>query len=140
MRQAHHHHIQRLFRLPGIQPGRQGIFVINVHRKIGHHSEHLLARKLLKLNKPRAQQRCVAPEFIDDQSRNARTLHFFQQSHRTVELGKYAAPVDVPSQQHRCIHRPGQAHIHNVVRLQINLCRLPAPSITTRSYSSARES
>ena len=52
-----------------------------------------------------------------------RPLLRLQQRHRAVELREHAAPVDVPDQQHRRIHQLCQAHVDDVVLLQVDLRR-----------------
>ena len=54
---------------------------------------------------------------------NARALLLFQQRHRAVKLGEHAAPVDVAHQQHRRIHQLCQAHVDDVVRLEVDFRR-----------------
>ena len=65
----------------------------------------------------------IAPELVDDEPPDAGTLVGFQQLHSAVQLGEYAAAVDIARQQHRRIHQLCKAHVHDIVGFQVDLRR-----------------
>ena len=77
--------------------------------------------------KARAQNFHVAAEFIDDEALNAGPLLRLQQLHRAVQLGEDAAPVDIARQQDRRIHQLCQAHVDDIVDLEVDLRRAARP-------------
>ena len=95
--------------------------------KIRDHPRHRDPGPLLQHAQSRLQDGDVSAELIDDQSPDALPLLFFQQHDRPDELGKYTAPVDIPGQQDRCVHKLCQSHIYNIILLQIDLCRAARP-------------
>lgn len=93
--------------LVGVHPGGQTVLIVDVHPGIGNHAHHRQAGKFLQLGKAGAQNVHIAPEFADDQALDPLALLFVQQRHCTIQLSKYAAPVDIACQQHRLGERPG---------------------------------
>lgn len=123
MRQPDHRHIHRAVSLVGVHPGGQTVLIVDVHPGIGNHAHHRQAGKFRQLGKAGAQNVHIAPEFVDDQALDPLALLFVQQRHCTIQLSKYAAPVDIACQQHRRIHQLGQTHVHDVVFPQIDFRR-----------------
>ena len=91
--------------------------------KIRDHPRHRDPGPLLQHTQPRLQNGDISAELIDDQSPDTLPLLFFQQHDRPDELGKYAAPVDIPGQQDRRVHELCEPHIDNIILLQIDLGR-----------------
>ena len=125
--QTHHRRIDGAASFGLVQPGRQGILVVDLHPDIGHHPQHRHPGLFFQGGQAGTQDRRVAPEFVDHQALDAGPLVGVQQGHRAVQLGKHPAPVDIPCQQHRRIHHPGQAHVDDVVRLEVDLSRAARP-------------
>ena len=106
-----------------MQPRCLGILIIQLHPGIGHHPQHRHPGQLFQHGEPRLKQRNIPPEFIDDGARNTSAFLRLQQRHRTIELGKYPAGVNVPHQQHRRIYQLCKAHVDDIICLQIDLRR-----------------
>ena len=116
MRQAHHCRIQRLDRFIALQPLGQRVLVLDIRAGVGYDSQHRQVGLFFQHGKAGSQNFHVPAKFIDDQSADARTLVRFQQRHCAVQLGKHAAAVNVPHQQHRGVHQLGKPHIDDIVR------------------------
>ena len=90
---------------------------------VRYHAEHRLAGQLLELRQTRPEDFHVAAEFVDDKAADARLLVLVEQLDRAVERSEHAAAVDVPDEQHRCVHELRKSHVHDVVLLEIDLGR-----------------
>lgn len=123
MRQSHNGDIQRFYGTFLFQPRRERVLVLDIHFQIRHYAYHRQAGLFFQHRQTRAQDLHIPAEFIDDKSFDPCPLIGFQQFHRTVQLRKHAAPVDIPCQQHRGVHQLCQPHIDDVVGLQVNLGR-----------------
>ena len=121
VRQPDDGEVQRLDRFVGIQPFGERILVLDVHLQVGHDAQHRQMSLLFQHGKAGAQDLDIAPEFVDDEPLDAGAFVRLQQRYGAVQLGKNAAPVDVARQKHRCVHEPGEAHVHDVVGLQVDL-------------------
>ena len=125
--QTNHSNIQRLFPTLIFQTGSQRILVVHIDSKIRHHTQHRDSRFFLQHGEARAQNCFISPELIDNQAADARPLLLFQQSHRTVQLGEHAAPVNISRQQHRRVHQFRHAHVDNIIGAQVDLGRAARP-------------
>ena len=123
VRQADDGHIQRLDRVPGVQPLGEGILILDFHMQIRHNAQHRQPRLFLQHRQTGAQDIHIAAKLVDYQPRDARALLRLKQRNRAVKLGEHAAPVDVPGQQHRRVHQLGQPHVYDVVRLEVDFRR-----------------
>ena len=123
MRQADDRRVQRLFAVPHLEALAQGVLILDVHLQVRHDAHHGQMGLFFQHRKAGAQNFYVSTEFIDDESLDAPAFFFFQQLHRAVELGEHAAPVDVAHQKHRRVHHFGEAHVHDVLALEVDLCR-----------------
>ena len=123
MRQAQDGDIQRLDRSFCIQPVGEGVLVLDLHPQVRHYAQHGQLRFFFQHGKAGPQDLHIAPELVDDQAPDAGTLVGFQQFHSAVQLGEYAAAVDIARQQHRRIHQLCKAHVHDIVGFQVDLCR-----------------
>ena len=123
MRQPHDCHIQRLYGLFAAKPFGKGVLVFNICIQIRHNAQHRQPGFVLQHGKAGAQDLNITTEFIDDKPLDAASLPLLKQRNRSVQLGKHPAAVDIPRQQHRRIDQLCQAHIDNVIRLQIDFSR-----------------
>ena len=123
MRQTDDSDVQRLFAVPHLEALAQGVLVLDVHLQVRHDAHHGQMGLFFQHRKAGAQDLHVATKFIDDKPLDALAFFFFQQLHRAVKLGEHAAPVDVAHQKHRRIHHLSEAHIHDVLAFQVDLCR-----------------
>ena len=123
MRQAQDGDIQRFDGAFCLQTIRERILVLDLHPQIRHHTHYGQVRFLFQHGKAGPQDLHIAPELVDDEAPDAGTLVGFQQLHSAVQLGEYAAPVDIARQQHRRIHQLCKAHVDDIIRLQVDLCR-----------------
>ena len=122
-RQTDHHNIHQF---PGgfaFQSFTEAILVINIHMGIGDHPCHWYTAQHLQAIQPRLQNGTVPPELIDDGPLDSLPFLRLQKRHRSVQLRKNTAPVDISYQQHRCIHQPGQPHIDDIPLFEVDLCR-----------------
>ena len=123
MRQAQDGDIQRFDGAFCFQTIRERILVLDLHPQIRHHTHYGQVRFFFQHGKAGPQDLHIAPELVDDEPPDAGTLVGFQQLHGAVQLREYAAPVDIARQQHRCIHQLCKAHVNDIIRLQVDLCR-----------------
>ena len=100
---------------------RQTVLVVNVHMEVGHHPRHRHAAEVLQLLDARLQDGHVPPELVDDGPLDPGPLVGLQKGHGAIELGKDAAPVDVPHQEHGGVGQLRHAHVHDVVLLEVDL-------------------
>ena len=122
-RQPDDRDVDQLPRRVARKPLRQAVLIVDVRRRVRHHTRHRHAAERLELPQPRLQNGPVAAELVHDRPLDARTLVRLQQRDRPVELREHAAPVDVPDQQHRRVHQLCQPHVHKIVLLQVDLRR-----------------
>ena len=120
-RHTDHRDIQKLPLRGAAEPLGQAVFIVDVHMGVGDDPRHRDAAQLLQRLQPRFQNGPVAPELVDHHALDAAALILLQQRHCTIELGEYAAPVDVAYQQHRRVYQLGKPHVHNVILLEIDL-------------------
>ena len=125
--QTNHSDIQRLFPALIFQTGSQRILVVHIDPKIRHDTQHGDARFFLQHSETGTQDGLIAPKFIDNQAADTGPLLLFQQSNRAVQLGKYAAPVNISRQQHRRVHQLRHAHVDNIVGTQVDFGRTARP-------------
>ena len=119
--QADHRDVYQLAGGVPAEPLGEAVLVVDVHMGIGHDPHHRHAAQLFQDLQPRGQNTAVTPEFIDDRALDPGFFILLQQGDGTVKLGEHAAPVDVAHQQHRRVHQLGQAHVDNVLLLQVDL-------------------
>ena len=105
---------------------------------IRHDARHRHAAQLLERFEPRLQDLLISTEFVDDGAADARSLVRLEQRHGAVELREHAAAVNVADEEHRRVHELREAHVHDVLLLEIS-AGLPAPSMTRISFSAASE-
>ena len=103
---------------PGLQ--RDAVLILKVNFKPRHNAQHRHAGQRLDLLDPRAQERHIAAEFIDNHAFHPRSLLGLQQRQRAVNRGKYPAAVDVGHQDHRALRHFGHAHIDDIAVAQVN--------------------
>ncbi|CAB5603692.1 Uncharacterised protein [Pseudomonas aeruginosa] len=122
-RQHRHHHLQarpdlgRLARVDGVL--RLQVQVAD----IGQHAEHRLAGARLQPVEAGLQQGDVAAEAIDDEALDPLPLRVGEQFQGADQVGEDPAAVDIGDQDHRAIHRFGEAHVGDVVGAQVDLRR-----------------
>ena len=121
MRQADHSYIQDAATYGLLQTGGKAVLIVNVRTHPGHHAQHRDARQLLQLPQAGAQQLHIAAKFVDDRALHAPPLFLPEQSNGAVELGEYAAAVDVSRQQYRGVDYFRKAHVHDVIRPEVDL-------------------
>ena len=109
------------------QTGRQGVLFIQIQRHIGDHPQYRDLGFLLQHFQSWLEKCHIPPKLIDDAAHHSVLLIWLQQRQGSIELGKHPAPINVPHQQDRCVHQPGQPHVDNVIRFQIDLRRTPRP-------------
>ena len=117
VRQPHNGNIQRFYGIFLLQTLREGIFVLDIHFQVRHHTHDGQAGLFFQHRKAGAQNFYITTEFVDNQAADPRALTRFQQLHRAVQLGKHTAAVDISGQQHRRVDQPGKAHVDDVVGL-----------------------
>ena len=86
-----------------------------------HHAENRLAGGPLQIAVRIGQQRRVAPELVDRETREQFAFGGRQRRIGAEKRGVHAAPVDVPGQQHLGPGVGGHVHIHDVVGLEVHL-------------------
>ena len=91
--------------------------------QIRHHAGDRHAGDLLNHGKPWGQNCFIPAEFIDHKALDKRAFRLLQKEHGSGERCKYTSAVDIPDQQHRRADKPGQPHIDDIIRLQINFSR-----------------
>ena len=113
---------------PGLVQDRgQGILVVDLRPGIGDHPQHRDAGLLLQHGETGPQDLHIAPELVDDRADDPLPLLRLQKRYRPEQLGKHPAAVDVSHQEHRGVHQLRQTHVHDIVRLQIDLRRTARP-------------
>ena len=101
----------------------KAVLIVDVEPSVRHNAYDRPAGQLLELCQTRPEDFHIAAEFVDDKAADARLLVLVQQLDRAVERGEHAAAVDVPDEQHRCVHELRKSHVHDVVLLEIDLGR-----------------
>ena len=125
--QADHRHVQGLPLPSSRKVLGEAVLFIQIQLHPGHHPYHRHMGQLLQLGQTGAEDLHVAPEFVDDSPLHHSPLIRLQQGHGPVKGSKDTAPVDVTRQQHRRPRHPGHPHIHDVLRLQVDLCGAAGP-------------
>ena len=126
--EADHRDLHRLSRGRPVGPGQlggQGVLVVDIQLHIGHDAHDRDAAPLLQHLHAGVQDGLVAAEFIDDHALEQGLLVRLQQHLGAQELGEDSAPVDVAGQQDRGPDRLCQAHVDDVVRLEVDLRGTP---------------
>ena len=122
-RQSRHHHPQRIKSL-GALIGVDRILGLQMQiMQVRQYTQHRLAGMRFQPVQAGLQQRDIAAKTIDDKALDPRLLALREQCQRTDQVGKHPALVDVGNQNHRAIHRFGKAHVGDITRAQIDLCR-----------------
>ena len=121
----HHRHINRVIAFRRrFRPETHRVFFRNVNViEIRHHACDWHPGAFVQEFQPRRQQRRIAPELIDHVPAHQRPFLRLQQNHRSDELSKDSAAVDVADEQHGCIGVKGHPHVDDVVVLEIDLGR-----------------
>ena len=101
----------------------KAVLIVDVYIHHGYHPCHRLPGQLLQHLQAAVQQRNVTPELVNHGGLDHIPLLRIQQSHRSVELGKHPAPVNVSHQQYRCTGDLCHAHVDKIIFFQIDLCR-----------------
>ena len=121
--QTDHRNIQKLPLLSPVKPPGKAVLLIHIHVDIGNDSRHRDAAQTLKDLYARLQNFTIPPKFIDDRGLHPAAFLRFQKRHCPVKLREYAAPVDVAHQHHRRVHQLCQAHVDNILLLEIDFRR-----------------
>ncbi len=109
-----------------IRPGPEAERVLRVQPQPGRprqHAEHRPAGEVAQPVQARLQQSGVAAELVHHEPGDQRLVLGAEQGEGAVQGGQRAAPVDVGDHDHRQARRPGQAHVRDVVRAQVDLGR-----------------
>ncbi|MNF88370.1 hypothetical protein D3C84_708630 [compost metagenome] len=69
------------------------------------------------------QQGNVAAEAVDHEAAHPRLLGRREQLEGADQMGEHAALVDVGDQDHRAVHRLGEAHVGDIAGAQVDLGR-----------------
>ena len=94
-----------------------GRLVLELHPQVRHYAQHGQLRFFFQHGKAGPQDLHIAPELVDDEPPDAGTLVGFQQLHSAVQLGEYAAAVDISDQKHRCFCKLCNTHIDDIILL-----------------------
>ncbi len=122
-RQHRHHHLQDLGGFAGLAH-IDGIFGLQVQiHQVRQHAQYRLAGALLQPVQPRLQQRDIAAKTVDDEALHARLLAFREQRQGPDQVCEHATLVDISDQDHRAVHRLGEAHVGDITGAQIDLRR-----------------
>ena len=106
--------LQHLHRILGLQ--------VEVHQ-VRQHAEHRLAGTRFQPVQPRLQQGDVAAEAVDHEAFDPRLLARRKQLQGADQVGEHPALVDIGDQQHRAVHRLGEAHVGDVAGPEVDLGR-----------------
>ena len=122
-RQHRHHHLQDLGGLAGLAH-IDGIFGLQVQiHQVRQHAQYRLAGALLQPVQPRLQQRDIAAKPVDDEALHARLLAFREQRQGPDQVCEHPTLVDISDQDHRAVHRLGEAHVGDITGAQIDFRR-----------------
>lgn len=120
MRQTDHCNINQFGTPARKKAFRHGILIIDIQFRIGDHARHRNAAFVIQHPDTRFQKLLVSPELIHNKPFYPLSFLFLQQCHGPVQLGKHAAPVDIPNEQYGRIQQLCQPHIDNIVFPQID--------------------
>ncbi|MNZ89233.1 hypothetical protein D3C78_1081440 [compost metagenome] len=95
---------------------------MQVHH-VRQHTHHRFAGAFFKPVETGLQQREVTAKTIDDEAFDPRLFARRQQFEGTHQMGENPAAIDIGNQQHRTIHRFGEAHVGDVASTQIDFRR-----------------
>ena len=113
---------------PGLgKPGGQGVLVVHIHIQIRDNSQHRDARSPGEHIQSAGEKRGVPPKLIEDEARHPGPFPGLQQLDGPHQLGEDAAPVNVPHQEDGGVHPLRQAHVDDIVLLQVDLRRTSRP-------------
>ena len=104
------------------------VLIVNAEMlEIRHDAEHRLARLLLKKIDGRRHERDIAAKLIDDESFDERALLFIEQLERPDKRGERAPAVDIGNEEHGRLQVFGDAHVDDVILLEVDLRRAARP-------------
>ena len=113
---------------PDPVPERQRVLGVQPQvRQPGQHAQHRPAGELLERAEPGPEQAEVAAELVDHEAGHQRLVLGVEQGERAVHGGEDAAAVDVADEHRRDRAVPGQAHVDEVVRPEVDLGRAAGP-------------
>ncbi len=90
-----------------------------------HDPEHGHARARGQLLEPRTEHRHVAAEPVHDEAAHARAVGRIEERERAHECSEHAAAVDVADEQDARVGEPGDAHVHDLGRREVDLGGTP---------------
>ena len=122
-RQTYDRNVDRAVMTSSRKPRGQAVLVIYINIRVGDYTEHRHLCQILKHAKPRPQDLCVAPEFIDYCTYNSRPLIFIEKHDCSVELCKYPAGIYISHKNDGGIDHAGKPHVDYIIRFQINFRR-----------------
>src|SRR5699024_179457 len=122
-RETDHRTIDQPRLLASVEPLCQTVLILHLDVQIWRDSHYGNPAFLLQHFDPWIQYRLVAPEFVNDKTPDTISLLWFQKLHRTVQLGEYAASVDISRQKHGGVRHFRHTHIYDIVCFQIDLRR-----------------
>ena len=100
-----------------VKPLRQTVFVFHLDLQVRCHANYRDATSFFQHLHTGIKNGFVPSEFVDDQTLYHLFFLIFQKHHRTDQLGKYAAAVDISDQKHRCFYKLGHTHIDDIILL-----------------------
>ena len=119
--QAHDGDVDPLAPALGGKPLGEAVFIVDVQRKIGNDAEDGLAREPFEHLRALRKEGNVAAEFVDEKALYERALLIGQERNGAAQLREDAAAVDIPHQQNGGGKLFREAHVHDVVVVQVQL-------------------
>ncbi|GIW07947.1 MAG: hypothetical protein KatS3mg060_2752 [Dehalococcoidia bacterium] len=93
--------------------------------RIGDDAENRHAGAALEKVEARLKEGTIAAKLVDNEPGDSSSLSRLKQLERADQRCEHAAPVDVADQQHRRISERGNAHVDDLVGLQVDFGRAP---------------
>ena len=122
-RHTDHRDIDQIYFLFSVKTFRQTVFIFYLNIQIRRNSHYRNMTSLFQHFHTWVKDCLISAEFVDDQSFDHLTFIFLQKFHRTDELCKDTASVNVSDQKYRSFRHLCHSHIYDIFRFQIDLCR-----------------